>query len=415
MSSTLFRTEALERRKARLEGDVILTRSISLSLVTVLLTAITIALVIWAVFGSYSRTETVPGALDPDGVLSKVYAERPGEIIWLGVKDGDLVKAGQAIATVRIEQPLANGRSPGRERLISVAEQARLTDEQLRLEDASSTAERARLTRLISELGQEHDQLAAQVDLQRQAVASTHNSFDALTGLVDRGFVTHTDYEQRRQVWLSASTQLQALIQQVAQLAERRSDAESQLTKLPGDHAAKVASLHSTLDDLDQRRVDVEGAQSYTIAAPIAGRVTALQTAAGRSSNGQQPLLAIVPQGAKMEVTLYAPSRAVGFARPGQEVRLLYDAFPYQRFGTFSGHIVAISHSVLTPAEADAPVKLEEPVYEVKVALDRQMVNAFGQNLALQPGMTLTADIVLDRRSFLDWLLEPIRAVTARS
>ena len=186
MSSTLFRPEALEHRKALLEGDVILTRSISLSFITALLAAITTAIAAWAVLGSYSRTETVPGALDPDGVLAKVHAERAGEVIWLGAKDGDLVKAGQAIATVRIEQPFANGRAPGRERLTSVAEQARLTDEQLRLEDASSTAERARLTRLISELRQEHDQLAAQVDLQRQAVASTHSSFDALTGLVDK-------------------------------------------------------------------------------------------------------------------------------------------------------------------------------------------------------------------------------------
>lgn len=347
--------------------------------------------------------------------MSKVFADRPGAITWLGVREGDIVHAGQAIATVRIEQPLADGRSPGRERLISVAREARLTDEQLRLEDVGNDAERARLTRLIAELGQEHDQLATQVELQRQAVVSTRSSFDALTSLVDKGFETRTDYEQRRQVWLSASTQLQALIQQVAQLAERRSDAEAQLGKLPGEHAARVANLHSTLDELDQRRVDVEGARSYTIAAPIAGQVTALQTAAGRSSDGRQPLLAIVPLGAKMEAILYAPSRAIGFAHQGQQVRLLYDAFPYQRFGTFSGHIVAVSHAVLTPDEADAPVKLQEPVYEVKVALDRQVVNAFGQNLRLQPGMTLTGDIVLDRRSFLDWLLEPIRAVTARA
>lgn len=116
-----------------------------------------------------------------------------------------------------------------------------------------------------------------------------------------------------------------------------------------------------------------------------------------------------------MQATLFAPSRAIGMARPGQEVRLMYDAFPYQRFGSFSGRIVAISRAVLAPDEVDAPVKLQEPVYEIHVALDRQHVEAFGQALALQPGMTLNADVVLDRRSFLDWLLEPIRAVRNRA
>ena len=116
-----------------------------------------------------------------------------------------------------------------------------------------------------------------------------------------------------------------------------------------------------------------------------------------------------------MQATLYAPSRAIGMARVGQPVRLMYDAFPYQRFGTFTGHIVRISHSVLAPDEVDAPVKLQDPVYEVRVALDRQRIDAFGEALALEPGMTLSADVILDRRSFLDWILKPIRAVQARS
>lgn len=258
-------------------------------------------------------------------------------------------------------------------------------------------------------------QLAAQLDLQQQSVNSTRQSFDALTGLVDKGFVSRTDYERRRQEWLVTATQHRALIQQIAQLDERLSDVEAGLAKLPLDHAGKVADLHNSLDQIDQRRIDIENARAFSITAPIAGRVTSVQAMAGRTSDGRLPLLSIVPLGAKMQVTLYAPSRAIGMAHVGQDVRLMYDAFPYQRFGSFKGRIVQVSRSVLAPDEVDAPIRFQEPVYELHVALEQQQVSAFGETLSLQPGMTLAADVILDRRSFLDWILEPIRAVSERA
>ena len=413
--SSLFRAEAVQYRKDRLEGDVLLTRSVPLWAVTGLLAVITLTLILWATLGHFSRTERVPGNLIPDGVLSKVFADHPGKIVWLGVKEGDVVRRGQPIATVRLEQSLTGGISPNDERLTSIAEQARLTQQELGYENEREGAERQRLARLVAELGQERSELQGQLDLQRSAVASTRRSFEALTSLVEKGFETRTNYEARRQAWLMASAQLQASIQQMSQLAERRSEAEADLAKLPEEHEGKLADLHNSLDELDQRRIDVEGARGFTITAPVSGRVTTVQAMPGRSSDGRLPLLSIVPQGARMQATLFAPSRAIGMARPGQVVRLMYDAFPYQRFGSFTGRISSISRAVLAPDEVDAPIKIQEPVYEVQVALDQQQVRAFGQAMPLQPGMTLNADIVLDRRSFLDWLLEPIRAMRARA
>jgi membrane fusion protein len=70
---------------------------------------------------------------------------------------------------------------------------------------------------------------------------------------------------------------------------------------------------------------------------------------------------------------------------------------------------------VIDPRQLSAPFTIEEPVYQVDVRPDAQSLNAFGEQLRLQPGMTLTANIILDRRSFLDWLLQPLRAVMRRN
>ncbi|MFN3552843.1 MAG: hypothetical protein ACK4UL_07010 [Novosphingobium meiothermophilum] len=61
-----------------------------------------------------------------------------------------------------------------------------------------------------------------------------------------------------------------------------------------------------------------------------------------------------------------------------------------------------------------APVKPEAPSYRIRVRLGEQAVRAFGQSYPVQPGMTLKANIILERQSFLDWLLEPVNAIRNR-
>ena len=74
-----------------------------------------------------------------------------------------------------------------------------------------------------------------------------------------------------------------------------------------------------------------------------------------------------------------------------------------------------VSASVLTPAEVSAAVQVQEPVYRVVAALDAQSLRAFGAQVPLQPGMALTADVILEERSFAEWLLEPLLALRGRS
>ena len=92
----------------------------------------------------------------------------------------------------------------------------------------------------------------------------------------------------------------------------------------------------------------------------------------------------------------------------GQQVRFLYDAFPYQNFGAYTGRIAKISRTVVTGSEIKGPVELKEPVYRAIAMLDRQDVDAYGKKEPLQTGMLLKADIILDKRSLASWLLNPL-------
>src|SRR5262245_25891261 len=130
-----------------------------------------------------------------------------------------------------------------------------------------------------------------------------------------------------------------------------------------------------------------------------------------KSSHPQRPQLEIVPEHARLQAELFVPARAIGFIEPGQSVRLLFDAFPYQHFGTYRGKVVRVSQTILMTSDTGGPIKLNDPTYRVIASLERQDIDAHGKKIALQPDMLLRADIVLEWRSLMDWLLGPLRSV----
>ncbi|HMG06581.1 MAG TPA: secretion protein HlyD, partial [Chthoniobacterales bacterium] len=79
-----------------------------------------------------------------------------------------------------------------------------------------------------------------------------------------------------------------------------------------------------------------------------------------------------------------------------------------------AGRVLAVSRSATAASELTVLLgrTITEPLYRVLVALDQQTVNAYGRAEALKPGMTVDADILLDRRRLIEWVLEPLYGVS---
>jgi len=69
---------------------------------------------------------------------------------------------------------------------------------------------------------------------------------------------------------------------------------------------------------------------------------------------------------------------------------------------------------VWTQGEHVGPLTAKEPVYRIDVKLDRQYVSALGQDYALRPGMLVSADLLLERRTLLEWIFEPVMKLKDR-
>lgn len=412
---SLFRGEVTEHRKSRLHGEVVLSQPLSTRVMVGALFVIILIAGTWVSLGTYARIETVPGILITDIPSAKVVATQSGVVTELHAAEGQLVKAGDRLAVINLDRRAAAGETVASRGLDALEARRQITQSQVMLSARRASADLERLNTAIAAAEHQAVSLREQIALQGQVVASNQNMFDQIAKVVERGFVSKVEFERRRQILINSQQQLAALSQQLSARVADAAQARSQITGLAVESAQGVSEIQSNLQAMRQQRAQLEGEQGYIVTAPISGRVTALQTATGRTANPSMPLMVIVPDKSQLKAELYAPTRAIGFVKSGQETRILFDAFPYQRFGSFGGKVQSVSRIVIDPRESEVPLKLEEAVYRVTVALDKQAIAAYGEKVSLQPGMTLRANIVLERQSFLSWMLQPLNAVLKRT
>jgi membrane fusion protein len=211
---------------------------------------------------------------------------------------------------------------------------------------------------------------------------------------------------------LEKQQSLSTLIQENIQRQNQKTDSLSRIAQLPVVMAENIQVFRNRLLDTEQRIAEISGRRAYTIRAPISGQVSTLEAVVGRMADPQRLQLSILPVERVLQAELFVPTRAIGFVQSGQEVRILYEAFPYQEFGTYGGRVTKVTRTILTSSEISAPITLKEPAYKVTVALDRPDIDAYGERIPLQEDMLLKADLILDKRSLMKWLLGPV--VSAR-
>src|SRR5262249_39810536 len=143
------------------------------------------------------------------------------------------------------------------------------------------------------------------------------------------------------------------------------------LEQLPTIMAGKIQSLRSELASIEQHIAEISGRREYVIQAPSDGRISTLQANVGQFADPRRPQMEIIPNDYVLQAQLFVPTRAIGFVHVGQKVRILYEAFPYQEFGSYSGRIDEVSQTILTKADASGPIDLKEPAYRVTASVDR--------------------------------------------
>ena len=414
MSRQLFRQEAIDAQREKFLGEATIARPVPAWVFTLLAAGIAVLLVVVAVWGQYTRRERVEGYLALDTGAARVLTSDAGRVTELLVREGDEVKAGDALARISLDRTLGSGASTSetttremQTRLGNLeAEKARWRE----LGDQQTETARHRAKDLENERAQLDDEIKLQETRVRSAVAEAER-YKKLAG--DK-FVSDVAHKAKQDDVTDQQIKVQALRRQRAQIERDLAGAQMEGPQIDLRTRAQVQQVERQISELREGMTQVEAKRETILRAPLPGIVTNVAVNRGQSVAADAPLATVLPKGSGLHVELLVPTRAIGFLKKGQEVVLRYDAFPYERFGQYSGTINDIGRNVWTAGERVGPLSAREPVYRVDVALKQQTVQALGSEFPLRPGMLVNADLLLEKRTLLEWIFEPVLQLKGR-
>ncbi len=154
--STLFRQDVLRRQDEAAFGETIRIVPLSHTLLAACLVAIIAVAIVYAAFAGYSRKETVQGLVTPSRGVIRIVAPRAGMISELLVAEGDSVSEDQVLFRVISEETNAAGTGSDTAILEAIKQQKAILEDQIRNESRASPSPRSSVsTRRSQGLGVE--------------------------------------------------------------------------------------------------------------------------------------------------------------------------------------------------------------------------------------------------------------------
>jgi HlyD family secretion protein len=177
--------------------------------------------------------------------------------------------------------------------------------------------------------------------------------------------------------------------QKLAEVTGKLNDAREQLSK--AKLRRRLVELHSEIEAIVQ-----------SVAKVSVGSVM---------QSGQQ-LITLVPADASLEIEANISGRDNGFVHVHDPVAIKFDTFPYSQYGLAEGTVRIVSPDSFTAqSEARNPTSTvpvatpTEAFYRSRITIDRVALHDVPEGFRVIPGMPVTADIEVGKRTVLQYLL----------
>lgn len=201
-----------------------------------------------------------------------------------------------------------------------------------------------------------------------------------------------------------AANRAQEILREMASLeAEHRAFRNEWRQRLLEEQAElfkERGNLVAQLDKADRRKSLIE------LTAPADGIVLEIpQRSLGSVVPSAEVMFTLVPLGGELEAELKIAARDVGFVKPGDQVKVKLDAFPFQKYGTLKGSISTVSDDAF---KAEASVARSGSFYIARVKLQSLELERRSDEVLIRPGSSLSGEIRVGRRTVMSYFVYPL-------
>lgn len=381
----------------------------------------------WAMLSKVDETGSARGRLEPKGATQRLDASASGTVAQVRVTEGQIVKAGQVI--IELESNVL--------RTDIERTKMKLEGQLNRLSQLEVIKNQLAIAISAQELQNQAQELEkqAQINQARQNLSANKTAY---TLAENRFTKDKIEVERYRKLWkqdvtpevkvvemeraaeesrrlLSAAlaeiqqadsrlteqhSSYQSLIQAgklaVLKSEQQLKDLQTQITSLQAETSQSKSEIKSLEFQLDQR----------TFRAPTEGTIFQLPIQrAGTVVQPGQIVAQIAPKGSILIFKAQMPIPESGFLRPGMPVKLKFDAYPFQDYGVVEARVLKISPDSKPTQTPQGQVEM----FELEIALDKTYIQNRDKPIALVPGQTATAEVIVRQRRLIDFVLDPFK------
>jgi hemolysin D len=407
-----------------------IVRATLYSVTAVIATALT-----WAALAQIDRIVVAPGKLVTTAPTIVLAPLETAVIRTLNANIGDIVRAGQPLATLDATFSEADA-TQLQDKISSLNSQIERLQAELddrpyapitRSDDISLQS--AIWVKSIEEYHAKADSFDQQVRQIEAQISSKKADEQALSKRLD---VARQLESMRQELfgkelgskinYLDAKSQRMQVERDIELDSNTRIELEQNAARIKADKAAYVAEFRRKVgDELVTARRDRDSDVKQLEKAERRNAVTILQAttdavvldiaqlSVGSVLKGADPLYTLVPLDSPLEAEVKVDGGDVGHVLGGDDVRLKIAAWPFQKHGTLAGEVRTVSSNSFNPeATKDDQRRDRTPYYKARVKLQSNKLREVPANFHLIPGMAVTAEIKVGTRSVLSYFLYPI-------
>ncbi|MGS0627691.1 HlyD family secretion protein [Photorhabdus asymbiotica] len=408
----LFRKEAVEYQRVKWVGKALLISGIPTWIISVLSILFVLILLTLLVFGNYTRRINVYGEITTQPRSVNIFAPQQGFISQRFINVGEVVEKGQRLYQIDVSQVTESGKVSANTRHALENQLAQVDNIIQKLRDNKrTTLDNIRMQKQQYEAA--HQQSKRVLDNVRQGVEFAKNNMQSYKDYQQRGLITKDQLSSQTYSYYQQQSLFQNLYSQHIKDSLQITNLDSEIVTRAADFDNQVSQYELQRNNLQGQLAEVNANGTLIINAPTNGRIESLSVTLGQMVNMGDSLAQLTPNiNATYYLVLWLPNSSIPYVSVGDVINIRYDAFPFEKFGQFSGRIENIAYAPASIQEmatySSPPVHQSnaqtESYYKVMVALDKSRFSYQGKELQLTNGMRAQSTLFLEKRPLYQWM-----------
>lgn len=359
-----------------------------------------LALLLWSSIGEIDQVTRAQAQIIAAERTQLVQSSDGGVLTELHVKEGDIVKAGQLLATLQ------------KERAAAAVSDSRAKVAALNITLARLHAEvYGKPLVFDKDLLNYSEYIRNQTDLYNKRQTAFNDDLRALQNILALG---EDELRINRQLEASGDVSRAEILRLQRNVADIRAQLVNKRNKYFQDAQAEMTKAQEELSTQTEQLRDRSQVLEHTeLVAPVDAVVNNIKVnTLGGVVRAGDTVMELLPTGDDLIAEAKIPPADIAFVAIGQSASVKLDAYDSSIFGALHGVVSYISSDVLTEETRQGPFLY----YRVRIRITgSEFKGDKAKEIHLRPGLTASAEIKAMERTVLSYLIKPIAKTFSQS